>query len=150
MATFSSFSSVDTGCYAELTETSSSSALPGDSDTDSTVSVLMDKLRAPRLSELTRKWKVHCNTPQGRRRSCGRGAADTKSVTPAQRAKEFCDEDIVVSNGKLFCRACRQDLSTERSVFSHPQQLLREYSLCCRYLLVIARVWHCKITLKQL
>ena len=82
------------------------------------------KLLATRLPELTRKRKIHCNTPpQGRQRSCGRGAAEPKSVTPAQRAKEFPDKDIAVSNGKLFGRACREELSTKWSVFSHPQQL---------------------------
>ena len=99
---------------------SETSTLPGDSDTSSSAPSILDKLRAPRLSELTRKRKIHCNRPPpaGRRQSRGRGASDPKSITPSQRVKEFSDEHIVVSNGKLFCRACREELSTKRSVLS--------------------------------
>ena len=70
------------------TSTSSGSVLSADSDA---ASVLVN-LRAPRLSELTRKWKIDCNPPKGCRRSRGRGPGDPKSVSPGQRAKEFADD----------------------------------------------------------
>ena len=51
---------------------------------------VFDQLRPPRLSDLTRKHKVATNAPpQGKRRACGRGSADPKSVTPKQRASKF-------------------------------------------------------------
>ena len=104
-------------------ETDSSSVAAGTSDADTSSSSsgpsLLDKLRAPRLSTLTRIRKIHCNTPPlGKKKSRGRSASDPKSVTPAQRVKEFDGEHIVVSSGKLFCRACREQLSTKRSVLS--------------------------------
>ena len=37
------------------------------------------------------------------------------SVSPTQRAKEFKNECICVSEGKLFCRACREELSLKKS-----------------------------------
>ena len=50
--------------------------------------------------------------------ACGRGSADPKSVTPKQRASEFFDEKLTVSNGQLFCLACREELSLKRCVIS--------------------------------
>ena len=80
---------------------------------------VFDQLRPPRLSDLTRKRKVATNAPpQGKRRACGRGSADPKSVTPKQRASEFFEEKLTVSNGQLFCLACREELSLKRSVIS--------------------------------
>ena len=96
----------------------SSTAVPTESDTDGDGTVtLLEKLRPARPSDLARKCKVSTNTPPlGKRRCGGRASADPKSVTPAQRAKEFSDEEVVVSNGKLFCLACREELSVKRSI----------------------------------
>ena len=67
--------------------------------------ILQNQLRVPCLSYLT-KCKVHFNLLRGYRSSSfGRGTRDLKSVTPAQSGKEFPDEYILVSYGKLFCRA---------------------------------------------
>ena len=54
--------------------------------------------------------------PRGKRRSAGRGNFDPKSVTPAQRVREVPDEQLCVSAGKLFCKACREELSTKLSI----------------------------------
>ena len=44
-----------------------------------------------------------------------RYSTDPSSVTPLQRAKEFSSEFVGVSTGKLFCRACREELSIKKS-----------------------------------
>ena len=83
---------------------------------------LLSKLRCPRTSELTRKRKVVRNYPPGKRRSSTssvRGASDPKSVTPSQRVTEFPNENLSVSNGKLFCLACREEIALKRSVVSY-------------------------------
>ena len=36
-------------------------------------------------------------------------------MTPLQRAREFSSESIGISAGKLFCRACREELSLKKS-----------------------------------
>ena len=94
---------------AEETSTSTSTS-------SSTVS-LLDRLRSPLPSELSRKRKVHTNPPpKGKRRSASRGYCDPKSVSPLQRVREFPGEELTVSACKLFCRACRGCLGLKRSV----------------------------------
>lgn len=84
-------------------------------DSDGVAVSLVDKLRWARPSDLTRKRKIDTNVkpPHGKRRSCssGRGSSDPKSVSPKQRAAEFPNESLSESNGKLFCLACREELS---------------------------------------
>ena len=41
------------------------------------------------------------------------------SVTPAQRVKEFPKEELKVSAGKVFCNACREELSTKKSTIEN-------------------------------
>ena len=73
---------------------------------------ILDKLRAPRHSELNRKRKVHVNQPpKGKRRARGKGANEPKSVSTRQRVSEFPKECLIVSHNKLFCTACREELS---------------------------------------
>ena len=42
---------------------------------------ILDALKAPALSDLTRKRKVHCNPPKGKRRAHGEGSSEPKNVT---------------------------------------------------------------------
>ena len=41
---------------------------------------------------------------------------DPSTVTPLQRSKEFCEEKLTVSAGKLFCLACMEELSLKKSI----------------------------------
>ena len=77
---------------------------------------LLSRLRRPTSSELSRKRKIDKNPPRGKRRSRGLGVSDPKSVTPQQRVAEFTNEKLTVSNNKLFCSACREELSVKCSV----------------------------------
>ena len=77
---------------------------------------LLDRLRSPTSSELARKRKVDRNPPKGKRRSRGLGLSDPKSITPQQRVNAFKGEYLTVSNNKLFCSACREELSVKCSV----------------------------------
>ena len=38
------------------------------------------------------------------------------SVKPQQRVTEFAGENVVVSNGKLFCKSCREELNLKKSI----------------------------------
>ena len=51
--------------------------------------------------------------------SVARGTFDPKSVTPSQGVREFPDEQLTVSAGKLSCQACREELSTKISVLKN-------------------------------
>ena len=86
-------------------------------DGDGTVTLLTQKLQSPRVSDQARKRKVSTNAPPlGKRRCGGRGSVDPKSVTPAQRVREFSNEEVTVSNRKHFCLSCREELSLKRSI----------------------------------
>ena len=81
---------------------------------------LLDKLRVPKLSDIALKRKMRTNPPPvGRRRSKHRCQSDPKSVTPSQRLREFSKEPFTTSHGKLFCSACREDLSLKFSVITN-------------------------------
>ena len=79
---------------------------------------LLDKLRSPVPSELARKRKVSTNPPPvGQKRSKGGPACTVlKSVSPQDRVKEFADDSLCVSAGKLFCR---EELSVKKSVIKN-------------------------------
>ncbi len=63
----------------------------------------LDKLKAPNLSDLSRKRKVAVNPPRGKRRCKSTNTlAAAASVPPQQRVKEFVGEHLSVSSGKLF------------------------------------------------
>ena len=102
--------SVDSESTSGITSADAVTSLP--------ISIL-STLRAPRLSEIARKRRVRTNPPKGKRRSCSRGLCDPKSVRPGQRVKEHPEEELTVSNGKLFCRACREELSLKSTVVNN-------------------------------
>ena len=76
-----------------------------------------DQLRAPKLSELSRKRKIHSNPapPTGKKRSVTQ-QKKALSVKPSQRVCEFSGEHLCVSAGNLFCKACRETVAIKRSV----------------------------------
>ena len=80
---------------------------------------ILDTLRAPKLSELTRKRKVDSNPPpRGKRRARGEGSSEPKTVSAA-RVKEFPKECLTATGTgtpKLFCTACREGLSLRKNI----------------------------------
>ena len=86
-----------------------------------TVPSLLSRLRAPSHSELMRKRKVRTNQPPhtGMRRKKPACSTDPKSVSVAQRVKEFSGEMLRDSAGKLFCSACREELSLKLSIIKY-------------------------------
>ena len=79
-------------------------------------SSFMAHFKQPNPSVLARKRKIQTNPPVGKKRSRGKTNSDPKKVSPADRIKLFPDEHFSVSVGKLFCLACREVLSTKKSV----------------------------------
>ena len=55
------------------------------------------------------------NPPTGVKRGKGAVAADPKGVTPADRVRAYPNEPFSVSNKKLFCMACRDELVMKKS-----------------------------------
>ena len=94
-------------------------------DTGTSALSLLDVLRAPKPSALSRKRKVLVNRGRGsdkRRRSSTSSSStcsDPKKVTPLQRVKEFPSEQLVVCRGTLFCNACREELHVKSSTIKN-------------------------------
>ena len=117
-STASTTTSGSTSC--STTPTSDSASASSSSATSSGVGSLLSCLHRPTTSELSRKRKIDRNPPpKGKKRSRGASASDPKSVTPSQRVKQYTGENLTVSNKKLFCLACREELSVKSSVITH-------------------------------
>ena len=81
---------------------------------------LLNVLRAPRPSELARKRKMAVNKPpKGKRFTSGRESKGTVNIKPGQHIKEYPSEHFTISNGKLFCEACRKQLSLKKSTLNN-------------------------------
>ena len=76
---------------------------------------LLSRLKPPRPSDLTRKRKTAYNPPKGKKKTKGSTTAEPKSINPQQRVRHFPGEPLIVSNKKLFCSACREQLSMKMS-----------------------------------
>ena len=102
-----------------MAESSSSGECSSSGSSSSTgVGSILDRLKAAAPSELSRKRKVGTNPPPKGKRMCrghGGTASEPKGVSPSQRVKENPDEALTLSNGKLFCSACREELSLKSS-----------------------------------
>ena len=84
---------------------------------------LLDCLKSPTSADIARKRKTQTNQPpKGKRRCKGPLVSDPKKVAPNQRVREFSEEPFIVSNGHLFCSACRESLSLKRSIIAHHTQ----------------------------
>ena len=86
------------------------------SDQSSAVKSFVSRFKQPDPSHLSRKRKVQCNPPTGVKRSRGRTVNDPKKVSAADRVKQFPNEQLTLSMGKLFCSACCEELSTKKSI----------------------------------
>ena len=83
---------------------------------NSRVATLLSRLKRP---DLARKRKLQTNCPPvGRKTSKGSAVNDPKSVSGAERVKAFPSEPFSVSSNKLFCTACREQLSLKKSTIA--------------------------------
>ena len=83
----------------------------------SAVSIL-DKLKSPTASDLHRKRKMKSNPPHGLKRSTS-SSSEPKSVSPSQRVKEYPAEPFKVSNKRLFCYGCREELNLKSTTIAN-------------------------------
>jgi hypothetical protein len=82
----------------------------------SSVSSLLDRLRPPTPAVLARKRRLERNPPpKGTKRGKGKEKGDPKTISLSERIKAYPNEEFTVSNSKLFCRACREELATKKS-----------------------------------
>ena len=65
---------------------------------------------------------VDQNPPPKGKRSRGAQPTDPKSVSATQRVSEFPNKNLTVSNSKLFCRACREELALKKNMTTNHVQ----------------------------
>ena len=82
-------------------------------DTSTNITSVLDCLRRPTASELARKQKVDRKPPKGKKRCRDTFVSNQKSITLQQEVKQFNNECFSVSNNKLFCLACQEELSVK-------------------------------------
>ena len=106
------------GESAEATCTDTASCSDAGSSSSDAVPSLLSRLRAPSQSEIMRKRKVRVNNPPhtGGRKKKPACSTDPKSVSVVQRVNKFPGEMLTNSAGKLFCSACREELSLKLSI----------------------------------
>lgn len=75
---------------------------------------LLDKLRPPQLSSLSRKRSISTNKKGHFKPPSMKNTP--KTITPAKRCKQFPGEFLIVRSGKLYCDICRHEISTLKSV----------------------------------
>ena len=91
----------------------SGSTATQDQEATSSVHVpsLLSQLRAPRRSDLTCPRKIQQNATKRTQKSKPSCSTDPASISPAERVREFPNEALTVSAGKLFCSVCREEVS---------------------------------------
>ena len=89
-----------------------SSACPSETDSSSSCVVsLLDWLKVPTLAAITRKRQTKSNPPPVGKCQCrGSSSSDPKKIEPSTCVKEFPNELLKVSVGKLFCSACWEEI----------------------------------------
>ena len=103
----------------EMSTSKAHSTHSEENNTNSNITVrsLLTVLKAPKQSDLTRKRKVAVNPPIGKRKC--KSVKGLASVKPLQRTNEFRNESLAVSNGKLFCNSCREEVSLKKSIIKN-------------------------------
>jgi len=85
-------------------------------ETSSSAVSLLSILKAPKPSDLSRKRSVFRNPPpRGKRKCRGNLTNDPTRIKPYHRVKEYPNEPFVVSNNKLFCNGCHEELCINKS-----------------------------------
>ena len=108
----SSSSTETTDLSSERTDTTS-----GEIHDKSPAVSILQRLKSP-TPDLARKRKVPTNPPKGVKKSKAQVANEPSFVSISDRIKQFSNESMCNSRGKLFCNACREPLSIKKSVIA--------------------------------
>lgn len=108
----------DSGTESDIDRESVGDTTPDmpSSSESSDVRKFLTNFRAPKQSLLTRKRAIRRNVPSTRKRKTRPSCSTDPKVPPNQRVKEFPKEHFTQSAGKLFCNACREEVSLKRSI----------------------------------
>lgn len=84
----------------------------------SSTSFIVHVLHSPTPSQLAHKRKIHCtHSPYNWSKVLQRRTSrDPKGVKPLDRVWQYPGGQLVVPAGKLFCSACREEVSTKKSI----------------------------------
>ena len=110
---------------------SSSSDGSGDENCSTSSSTsFLERLRSPTPSDLARKRITKRNPPRNVKRvKPPRSTHNPKSVTAANRVRQYSKEPFVVSCERLFCQACREEVGLKKSVIDNHVQHSKKHSV---------------------
>ena len=98
----------------ERTDAIASSAM--DTDESSTkVASILNRLRSPTPSDLSRNRKLPATLQKGQRKERVI-SSELLNISIADRVREFPGENLCRNRGKLFCNACRDPISVKKSI----------------------------------
>ena len=83
---------------------------------------LLGKLKCPTMSDLCRKKNVQGLKPTAVKKRHQPGTSNPtnpKGVTAHSRVKEFPNEYLIFTNSKLFCSACREEITLTKSTITN-------------------------------
>ena len=90
-------------------------AVSGPSASSVVPRTLLSVLKPAAKSHLARK---RVRKPPARKRA-STSQCDLKNIKPEERVKEFPGEFLQVRRGKLFCSACREEISLKKSIIKN-------------------------------
>ena len=71
---------------------------------------ILNTFRSPTALDLSRERTIQCNLRKdGKQYRPPKESSNQKNINPSFRVKQFPGENLIVSNGKLFCNACREE-----------------------------------------
>ena len=126
-------------CSCTSSEVEESTSTTTDSESHTRTVSLLEKLKAPKHSDLSRKRAMDQNPPPKGKRSRGSQLTDPKSISARQCVSEFPNENLTVSNSKLFCRACRKELALKKNVITNHVQSAKHQAGTSRLVLKEAK-----------
>ena len=103
-----SFKDISSSCDESLSN--NEVEITEDEDEEPAVTSLLQKLKAPKKSELSRKRKILSLPPTGKKRSSGRHGLKQPKVSPSQRVKEFPNEQLSALEGYYAMHAGKHSL----------------------------------------
>ena len=80
-----------------------------------TVISLLNRLRSPTPAHLSRRRHLRQNSPpKGVKTGKGKEKGNPKCISACERVKSCPNEEFIVRNSKIFCRACKEVLALKK------------------------------------
>lgn len=81
---------------------------------------ILNTLRSPTALDLSRERTIQRNLRKdGKQYRPPKESSNQKNINPSFRMKQFPGKNLIVSNGKLFCNACRGENGLKKTIIEN-------------------------------